>query len=135
MGFDATTTEQAQWSSVAPQGLTTPLTAVVFWAAATATSGTYAPRVKLEAITSGDAVDTDATSSFDTVNTVSAVTVPGTAGYMTATSITLTNNASIAAGDYFRLALDRDGIRSSGGGDGGGSRNAASQASSRSSST
>jgi hypothetical protein len=41
------------------------------------------------------------------VNTGSE-SVPGTPGYLGQVSITLTNNDSLAAGDYFRLSLSRD---------------------------
>lgn len=108
LGFDATTSETCYWTVIVPQGITGTITAIIYWAAATATSGTYAPRVQIEAITPGDALDTDATTSFDIANTVSAATVPATAGYLTSTSITLSNLDGWAAGDYVRFLLDRD---------------------------
>ena len=73
-----------------------------------ATSGGVAFDVAIEALTSGDAVDTDATTSFDSVNGGSDAAVPGTAGHMEQLSITLTNADSLAAADYFRLSLARD---------------------------
>lgn len=108
LAFDASTDETCYWSFVAPQGLSGALTAVITYRAASATSGTACFEVALEAISDGDATDTDAGSSFATVNTASAATVPGTAGYIDQFSVTLTNNDSIAAGDYCRLRLNRD---------------------------
>lgn len=108
LAFDATTGETAYWTFVAPQGLTGTLTAIIHYAMASATTGGVAFDVALEAITPGDATDTDATTSFDTVNGGSDATVPGTAGYIDSVSVTLTNADSIAAGDYVRLSLARD---------------------------
>ncbi len=108
LAFDAAVSESCNWTFIAPQGLTAPLSAVVTYRAASATSGTAQFDGSLEAITDGDAVDTDAASSFDTANTPTAVTVPGTAGYIDQVSITLTTNDAIAAGDYARFRLARN---------------------------
>ncbi len=108
LGFDTTTSETAYWTFVAPQGWTGTVTAVISYAMASATSGGVAFDVALEAITSGDALDTDASTGFDTVNAGNDATVPGTAGYMEQLSITLTNADSIAAGDLVRLSVARD---------------------------
>lgn len=75
---------------------------------ASATSGTVNFEVSVEAVTAADATDLDAGESFDSVNSGSA-TVPGTAGYLGVMTITLTNKDSVAAGDYVRLKVDRDG--------------------------
>ena len=108
LGFDTTTSETAYWTFVAPQGWIGTVTAVISYAMASATSGGVAFDVALEAITSGDALDTDASPSFDTVNAGNDATVPGTAGYMEQLSITLTNADSITAGDLVRLSVARD---------------------------
>lgn len=108
LGFDASTSETAYWTFVAPQGWTGTVTAVISYAMASATSGGVAFDVALEAITSGDALDTDASTSFDTVNAGNDATVPGTAGYMEQLSITLTNADSIAAADLVRVSVARD---------------------------
>lgn len=108
LGFDASTDESCDWTFLAPQGITTPLTAVVTYRMASATSGNIIVQAALEAITDGDTTDTDAASSFDTANSSSATAVPGTAGYIDQVSVTLTNNDSIAAGDYCRLRFNRD---------------------------
>lgn len=108
LAFDAATDETCYWTAIAPQGLTAPLTLVLTYAMASATTGTVGFQAQVEAITAGDAVDTDATTSFDTVNNSASTTVPGTAGNIGQISITLTNNDSIAASDYFRISLNRD---------------------------
>lgn len=117
LAFDTTTAETCYWTFVAPQGLTGALTAIVTYRAASATSGTAAFSVALECITDGDSTDTDAGSSFDTANSPSTVTVPGTAGYIDQYSVTLTNADSIAAGDYCRLSLARNVASDSASGD------------------
>lgn len=108
LGFDAATDETCYWTGVAPQGLTAPITAIISYVMASATSGTVGFQVAIEAVTDGDATDLDATTSFDAVNNSASTTVPGTAGFLDQISITLTNNDSLAAADYFRLALNRD---------------------------
>ena len=107
LAFDASTSETAYWTFVAPQGITGAWTAVISYAMASATTGGVAFDVALEAISSGDALDTDATTSFDSVNTGTDAAVPGTAGYMEQISITLTNADSIAAADLVRVSVAR----------------------------
>ena len=108
LAFDTTTSETAYWTVVAPQGLTGTWTAIISYIMASATSGGVAFDVAVEAVTSGDAVDLDATTSFDSVNGGNDATVPGTAGYMEQISITLTNMDSVAAADLLRFSLARD---------------------------
>lgn len=107
LAYDASTSETAYWTFVAPQGLTGALTAVLTYAMASATSGGVAFDVAVEAITDGDAVDTDAATSFDTVNTGTVASVPGTAGHIDQVSVTLTNADGMAAGDLVRLSVAR----------------------------
>jgi hypothetical protein len=101
------TAETAYWTFVAPQGITGSWTAVISYAMASATTGGVAFDVAVEAISSGDALDTDATTSFDSVNTGTDSGVPGTAGYMEQVSVTLTNADSIAAADLVRVSVAR----------------------------
>ena len=108
LGFDASTSETCYWTTVIPQGWTAPATAVISYAMASATSGGVAFDVAVEALTSGDAVDTDAAASFDSVNTGTDAAVPATAGYMEQISVTLTNLDSAAAGDLVRISLARN---------------------------
>lgn len=109
LAFDASADETCYWSAIAPQGLTGAITVVITYAMASATTGTVGFQAQIEAITDGDSTDTDATTSFDTVNNSASTTVPGTAGYIDQISITMSNADSIAAGDYFRLSVNRDG--------------------------
>ena len=73
---------------------------------AASTNSTYW-EVAVEAITPGDSVDLDSTTSFDSVNTGN-VAMPSTQGYQTSVTITLTNGDSVAAGDYVRISVARD---------------------------
>lgn len=105
--FDASTAETAYWTAVAPQGLSGTQTLVISYLMASATTGGIAFDVAVEAVTSGDALDLDATTSFDTANTATDAAVPGTAGYMEQVSVTLTNADSMAAADYVRISITR----------------------------
>jgi hypothetical protein len=108
LAFDDTTDETCYWETIARTGLTVPLTLHLYLIMASATTGATGWQVQVEAVTSGDATDLGNTTSFDTVNNSSSTTVPATAGYLQEISITLTNNDSFAAGDYLRLAVNRD---------------------------
>lgn len=109
LAFDASTDETCYWTLIAPQGLTGTFTIVLSYCMASATSGAVGFQIQVEAITAADATDTDAATSFDSVNNSTSTTVPGTAGYMGQISITLTNQDSVAAADYLRISLNRDG--------------------------
>jgi hypothetical protein len=108
LGFDAATSETAYWTFVTAQGWTGEITAIISYCMASATSGGVAFDVALEAVTSADATDLDAGTSFDTVNAGNDAAVPGTAGYMEQISITLTNADSAAAADLVRVSVARD---------------------------
>lgn len=108
LAFDASTDETAYWTFIVPQGgVGTSLTCIITYAMASATSGAVYWQAQLEAITPGDATDTDAATSFDTANSGNG-TVPGTAGYVGTVTITMTNADNIAAGDLVRLSVNRD---------------------------
>lgn len=107
LAFDAGTDETCYWTGIAPVGLSGAITVVVHYIMASATTGALYFQGALEAITPGDAVDLDAGTSFDTANSGNG-NVPATAGYEQSISITMTNADSLAAGDYFRLRLNRD---------------------------
>ena len=116
LAFDTTTSEKCYWTTVAPQGLSGAQTMVVTCVMASATSGTLAMRVAVEALTPLDAVAVATTSSFDTANSSANTTVPGTLIEF-ALSITLTNADSMAAADSVRFSLDRDVATDSAAGD------------------
>jgi hypothetical protein len=107
LAYDASTEETAYWTAPAVQGITTPLTAVLTFCMASATSGAVVLGVQVEAISDGDSTDIDAGTSFDATNNSAGTTVPGTAGYIKQVSVTLTNNDGIAAGDLVRIAVAR----------------------------
>ncbi len=110
LAFDAAADEAAYWTCRVPVGFTSPFTAVIDYAAASATSNAVVFDVAVEAVTSGDASpDTDAAESLDTVNTATADTVPATAGLFKQVSVALTNGDSAAAGDMVRFRLRRVG--------------------------
>lgn len=106
--FDASTDEVVYLPGVAPQGMTGALTLVVQFRMASATTGNIVLKASVEAITPGDALDTDTSTSFDAVNTGPTTAVPGTAGHLGTLSITLTNADSMAAADMFRIEFGRD---------------------------
>jgi hypothetical protein len=113
LAFDAGTDETAYWTGIAPQGLTAPYTVIVTYFMAAATSGAVRMQAALEAVTDGDSAPLPGSqTSFDTANSAGA-TVPATLIF-DQLSITMTNADSIQAGDYFRLALNRDADQTSG---------------------
>lgn len=107
LAFDATTSETAYWTFAVPQGWTGTGTAVLSYMMASAVTGGVALDVAIEAVSSGDAVDLDAGTSFAAVNTGTDAAVPTVAGYMEQVSITLTNDDGLAAADYLRVSVAR----------------------------
>jgi hypothetical protein len=107
LSFDQSTPEKCYWTRVVPQGWTGTITAYIHYIAATNT-GKVDFEISVEAVSDGDAVDLDAGTSFATANTITAPTVPGTAGYIDVITCTLTNDDGAAAGDYIRFQLERD---------------------------
>ncbi len=106
--FDTTTAETCYWTIPAPQGLTGTMVAVVSFVMASATSGTFAVDISIEAVTTADALDLDAAEGFDSVNGAESGDVADTVGHMVQLSVTLTNQDSVAAADYVRVRLARD---------------------------
>lgn len=107
LAFDASTAETCYWTLAVPQGITGSVSLVISYMMASATTGGVAFDVAVEAVTSGDATDLDAGTSFATTNTGTDAAVPGTAGYMEQVSVTLTNDDSLAAADYLRISVTR----------------------------
>ena len=108
LGYDTTTSETAYWTVAVPAGWTGTVTLDILYCMASATSGGVAFDVAVEAVTPGDALDLDATTSFDTVNAANDATVPGTAGYLDKVTVTLGNLDGAAVGDYLRISVARD---------------------------
>jgi len=107
LAYDGITAESAYWTIADPQGLTGALTLVLSLIFPTATTGTAIMDVAVEAISAGDAVDLDSSSSFATTNISAAISAPATAGFLVQSSIALTNDDAIAAADYVRLRISR----------------------------
>lgn len=74
---------------------------------ASATSGNVVLTAAVEAITPADSLNLNTTNSFDTANSSGNISVPGTAGYLFVSTITLTLADSVAVGDHFRIKLIR----------------------------
>ncbi len=108
LAFNDSTAESCFWTAIVPQGWTGTITAVVTYCMASAVSGKVDFEIAVEAVSDGDSLDIDASTSYDTANTITAPTVPGTAGYIDQFTCTLTNNDSSAAADLIRFKLTRD---------------------------
>lgn len=104
--YPNSSTPAAAWTMVAPQGLTTPLSLVVTWSC-TGTSGNVQFNAQVGAVSDGDVISMNGTTDYDTANSGSSAAVPGTANRPKQSTITLTNNASVAAADIMRILLTR----------------------------
>ena len=110
LAFDTTTQEIAVFSAVMPHGYAGGnIVVVLHWAADTATTGTIGWDVTIERIGTTQDIDTN---GFATAKTVTAATVPGTAGVLATSTVTLTAGAtdtdSVAADEKFRIRIRRD---------------------------
>lgn len=103
--FDANTAEAAIWQFRMPVNFASALTAKILNSMASATSGTVAYDISIMANADGENINT---VSFDTVNSTTAITVPGTAGFQDSISTALTSNDSVAAGEMCIVKLARD---------------------------
>jgi hypothetical protein len=109
LAFDDTTVETAQSFPVqVPASYTGSgtLKLDIWYVMATAITGSVAFRAYVEAVASAETIDLDAGDSYDSANQGNS-SVPGTAGYPTKLTITLTNKDSLAAGESIRIKLDR----------------------------
>jgi hypothetical protein len=107
LAFDAATDETCFWQFIAPSGITTPIYADIYYSMASATTNNVVMEVAVEAVTAGDALNVNTTSSFAATNSVTDA-VPGSTGYLDSVTVTLTNNDSIEPGDKCRLQFNRD---------------------------
>lgn len=106
LAFDASTRESVVFTAPVPQGITGTPTLTIFYMMASATTGGIAFDIDVEAVTPGDALDLDASTSFGTVNTANS-SVPGTAGNMAQCVVTMTNLDGAVAGDLARFRVTR----------------------------
>lgn len=110
LDFDTTTAEAAVFSGVLPRHYAGGgITVYLHWAATSATTGTIGWTVEFERIGSA-LLDVDA-DSFAGAQTVTAVTVSGTAGTVLISNVAVTDGAnidSVAVGESFRIRIKRD---------------------------
>lgn len=105
--FDTTTSELVYWAFRLPENYSSAPVLKVQYTAASATSGTFGVSVSIMAVSDGDSQDVDV-ESYDTANSPTASTVPGTAGHLDEISATLTNNDGMVAGDLVFIRLARN---------------------------
>lgn len=119
LDFDTTTGETAYWSSVLPRNYAGGgITVYVHYAATSAITGTIGWLVAFERIGDGSQ-DVDA-DGFAGNQTITAVTVPGTSGFVDIVNVAVTDGAnidSIVVGELFRLSVVRDVANDSAAGD------------------
>jgi hypothetical protein len=104
LDFDDTTDESAVFVGIIPEAasLGSGLKIRIVWTATTATSGACVWDASIERMNTD--IDSD---SFDTIASVTTTT-SGTSGIPNYSEITLTTIDSVAAGDGFRLKINRD---------------------------
>lgn len=105
--YDTTTPETAYFYGVVPDNYASEgFTFEVWYCAATATSGTIGWTVAFETL---DGQDIDS-SGFASAQTITAATVPASAGQVTSGTVDFTNAQidGLVAGDAFRISLTRN---------------------------
>lgn len=110
LDFDDTADEYVEFAGFMPRhyAATTGITVTVGYMATTAITGTVSIDVSFKSV-SDDADDLD-TKAFATANNVSSTTASAT-GEVKYQTITFTDGAdmdSVAAGEYFRMKVNRD---------------------------
>ena len=103
--FDAATNEHIMTQFIMPGNYASAPVLKIYYKMASATANDVLWGATVMAVTDADAVDMDG-DEFAAANE-SAVTVPGTAGYLDTKTITLTNADSVAAGDHVVLVCYR----------------------------
>jgi hypothetical protein len=110
LDFDTTTQEAAIFTGVLPDDYAGGGLTVHVWCSLTsATTGTVGWLVSIERI-DASSLDIDS-DSFASAQTITATTVPGTSGHVLKMSVNISNGAnmdSLAAGELFRIKIERD---------------------------
>lgn len=103
LAFNDTTAQATSWADVMPESasLASGLIVRIYWAAASAITGAVVWKAEFDKLASA------ITDSYDTAGSVTT-TVPGTAGNIAVTSITITTIDSIVADDAYFFRLTRD---------------------------
>lgn len=110
LDFDDTTAEAAIFTGVLMPGYASGgITVKVAYSTTSAITGTAGWTIEIERI--GDSqLDVDG-DSFASAQTITAVTVPGTTGFVDVVSVNISDGAnmdSVAAGEQFRIRIKRD---------------------------
>lgn len=110
LDFDDTTAESAVFSRILPRHYAGGgITVYVHYSMTSAITGTCGWTVEFERVGDGQQdIDSD---GFASAQTITAVTVPGTSGFVDIVNVAISNGAnmdSIAAGEGFRIRLKRD---------------------------
>lgn len=108
--FDDTTQQAVMFKDILSRNYSGGgVTVYVHWGAKTAITGTGGWVVDFERVSNNQQdIDSD---GFGATSTVTAVTVPGTSGFITINSVAVTNGTnmdSIAVGEGYRLRIRRD---------------------------
>lgn len=103
--FDPDSTETASWNSILDPYNGGTLRADIFYSMVSGSTGTVNFGVYVMCVTAGDSADVD-TASFGTINSTST-NVPGTAGYLTKGTVSLSNGDGCTAGDVIIFKLER----------------------------
>jgi len=106
--FDAGTDQKAVWQFRLPDDYVGTPELHVIWGADTATTGNVVWAAEVMKLTPNtDTTDAD-TDGYDTANTNTDAHDGTTAGRLHTATITLTNEDSMAAGDYVAIRVSRD---------------------------
>lgn len=110
LDFDDTTAEAAIFRAILPRHYSGGgITVYVHYACTSAITGTVGWTVEFDRV-SDSQVDIDS-DTWSSATTITAVTVPGTAGHVDICNAAVTNGANIdsmAVGEAFRMRLKRD---------------------------
>jgi hypothetical protein len=104
--FDDTQDEYIYFAFLMPDNYNSDPVVDVYYKMASDVANDVEFGAAMACVSDGDSQDLDA-HELDTMNYSGAVAVPGTAGYMDVASITMTNNDSVAAGDWVILCICR----------------------------
>ena len=110
LAFDASTDELVLWTFRLPENYASAPTLKIIWSgsASTTVSHTVFWRAEVMAMTADTDSVASTTDSFDTVKTASDDILGTTAERPQTVDLSLTNNDSMAAGDYIALRFGRD---------------------------
>lgn len=110
LDFDASTDESAIWTAIMPQNYSGGgITVYIHYAMTSATSGNIIWQSAIERI--GEATQDIDSDGFASANSSATTAVPGTSGHIDILTIAHASGAemdSVAAGEAFRIKINRD---------------------------